>query len=308
MTSELRFRAMGSDCHLIVVGGAANLITQARDRIEQLERRWSRFLPDSEVSTLNRRPGIPMVVSADTLVLVERALQAKEMTNSLFEPTVLGDLMRAGYDRSFDQLGEQSEPAFTDLGQGPIAVIGPTVVLAPGTGLDPGGIGKGLAADMVSREMIMSGADGVCVNLGGDVRVSGRSPGTGPWTVSIDHPELQYPLALVQLTDGAVATSTTLLRRWSTAEGRSHHLIDPRSGQPSRSDLVLVSVIAAEGWLAEAHAKAALLAGSGHCFDLVSTTGIEAMAVTAQGDVISTPGFDRFALGEPAARLEEATL
>ncbi|MGC2241086.1 MAG: FAD:protein FMN transferase, partial [Acidimicrobiia bacterium] len=111
MTSELRFRAMGSDCHLIVVGGAANLITQARDRIEQLERRWSRFLPDSEVSTLNRRPGIPMVVSADTLVLVERALQAKEMTNGLFEPTVLGDLMRAGYDRSFDQLDEQSEPA-----------------------------------------------------------------------------------------------------------------------------------------------------------------------------------------------------
>jgi FAD:protein FMN transferase len=307
VTVELRFRAMGSDCHLIVVGGTADLITEARERIEQLERRWSRFLPDSEISTLNERAGIPMVVSDDTLLLVERALRAREMTNGLFEPTVLGDLMRAGYDRSFDQLGDRLQPVFTDLGQGPVAVVGPTVVLAPGTGFDPGGIGKGLAADMVAREVVMAGADGVCVNLGGDVRVSGRSPDDGPWTVSIDHPEVQDPLALVDLQDGAVATSTTLLRSWSTPEGRNHHLIDPSNGQPSRSDLVLVSVIAAEGWIAEAHAKAALLAGSDHCFDLVSTSGIEAMAVTAGGDVMSTPGFRRFAPRQHAASLEGAT-
>ena len=63
-----------------------------------------------------------------------------------------------------------------------------------------------------------AGADGACVNLGGDLRVTGRDPADDAWTVAVEHPVAAAPLAHVGLRDGAVATSTTLRRRWrSTA-------------------------------------------------------------------------------------------
>ena len=67
--AELRFRAMGSDAH-VLVNGPAGLLQVARDRVEKLERRWSRFRPDSEISRLNALAGSPMAVSPETLGLM----------------------------------------------------------------------------------------------------------------------------------------------------------------------------------------------------------------------------------------------
>ena len=93
---------MGSDAHVIVVGGPRSLALEAQHRIADLERRWSRFDEQSEVSTLTRDAGLPVVVSPETVELVERAVGAWRMTGGLFDPTVLGAVIRAGYDRSFD--------------------------------------------------------------------------------------------------------------------------------------------------------------------------------------------------------------
>ena len=62
--------------------------------------------------------------------------------------------------------------------------------------------------------------------------------------LSIDHPHVPVPLALVGLADGGVATSTSLCRRWTVGGEVRHHLIDPRTGEPSTSDLALVTVVA----------------------------------------------------------------
>ena len=101
---------MGTDAHVIVVGGSQSLLDAARMRIEQLEQRWSRFLPESEISRLNHRAGEPVAVSADSVELVTRALQAWRVTNGRFDPTVLGAVIRAGYDRSFDLINPADAP------------------------------------------------------------------------------------------------------------------------------------------------------------------------------------------------------
>src|SRR5689334_23292135 len=101
MPAERRFRAMGSDGHILIVG-PERLADRAQARIIELERRWSRFDEHSEVSALNRHAGVPVVVSSETVELVERALDAWRLTHGWFDPTVLGDLVRAGYDRTFD--------------------------------------------------------------------------------------------------------------------------------------------------------------------------------------------------------------
>ena len=285
---------MGSECHVIVVGGHPDAVGAARSRIDELERRWSRFVPTSEISILNRSQGIPVLVSEDTRLLVARALEANHITGGRFDATVLGDIIRAGYDRPFDQLPGDPR-GINDLFPGSINVIGPTVLLAPGTGFDPGGIGKGLAADMVAAELSAAGAAGVCINLGGDIHVQGLAPQEEGWTIAIDHPETTDPLTTLGLATGAVATSTSLLRRWTSGSEVRHHLIDPATGNPAETDVTLVSVVGASAWRAEVIAKACLLAGSDGWLELVSGTGLEAMAVTRDGAVHSTPGLSRFA-------------
>jgi thiamine biosynthesis lipoprotein len=310
---EQRFRAMGSDIHLIVVGGTAEHVAAARDRIDLLESRWSRFRPDSEVSVLNAAGGRPTVVSADTRLLIERSIDAWRLTGGGFDPTLLAALQQAGYDRTFDDIDAADAPGDDtragDVGSLPdvdvtrpectdIVFDGRSVALPVGMGFDPGGIGKGLAADLVAAELVDAGAQGVCVNMGGDLRVLGQSPtGTG-WTLAIDHPWCTAPIAMVGLWEGAVATSSVLRRVWSVGGRSRHHLIDPVTGRPSTSDLALASVIAGEAWMAEVLAKAVLLRGTGRAFDLLDES-TAALTVDHDGRITASAGFASFLGGVP---------
>src|SRR5689334_13382282 len=76
-----------------------------------LDRRWSRFDAGSEVSRLNAAAGRAMTVSSPTLLLVELARQGWAITDGAFDPTILGDVARAGYDRSFEMITDESANA-----------------------------------------------------------------------------------------------------------------------------------------------------------------------------------------------------
>jgi FAD:protein FMN transferase len=301
-SGERRFRAMGSDAHLVVVGGAGHLLDDAQRRVEELEQRWSRFIDSSEICELNRHAGEDVVVSAETSLLVERAIEAWRLTGGGFDPTVLGAVRRAGYDVSFEQISAQRCAAINDspiVGCTDIFVDGGTVRLPAGTAFDPGGIGKGLAADIVIGELLAAGVAGACVNLGGDLRVAGDNPNGDAWTIAIEHPSMDEPLALIGMRAGAVATSTTLRRRWNVDGQTRHHLIDPATGEPSESDLELTTVIAAEAWVAEVVAKAVLLRGSARAFDIVDDQRVQALTIDTGGVIRTTAGFQLFAGNTP---------
>jgi thiamine biosynthesis lipoprotein len=299
MGAELLFRAMGSDAHVIIVGAEPGLVDAAVERIRDLEQRWSRFLVDSEVSELNRKAGTFVPVSSETVTLIRRAMEAWHLSGGAFDPTVLGALHRAGYDQPFDQI-VQAPPfrvgskSLLGVGAADIVIRGNSVRLPEATGFDPGGIGKGLAADLVCSELIAAGADGACVNLGGDVRVMGNGPEGGGWTIAVEHAWSPLPIAVLGLAGGAVATSTTLRRRWELNGEPKHHIIDPHTGLPSETDLTLATVVAGDAWVAEVLAKAVLLAGADHPFDIVGGTGAQALVVDDRGAVQSTPGLLEF--------------
>jgi len=291
---------MGSDAHLVVTAAdeasAAQLLADARARVEALETMWSRFRPSSEVSRLNALAGIPVDVSWETALLVRSAIDAWRDTGGGFDPSVLAAMVAAGYDRDFAELdlspgrAWRPAPVWRHATCTDIVVDGTTVLLPEGLGFDPGGIGKGLAADLVATEMIGSGALGVCVNLGGDLRAIGApDPDVPerPWVIDVEAPGHDAPIAQATTTDGAVATSTTLLRRWRVAGGERHHLIDPSTGAPSESDVVLVSVAGPRACGAETLAKASLLRGSARVFDLLDEQHW-AIAMTTDGRLLTT--------------------
>jgi thiamine biosynthesis lipoprotein len=308
------FRAMGTDVEVFVLDGPDGLEARAAPAIERLEAKWSRFRPTSELCRLNAAGGAPVVVSKETLTLIERAVDAWRATDGRYDPTVLGALEAAGYDRDFDAVraapdtaaaGTEvagTEVAGTDAGGLPTpgcagitvdSFIG-TVRVPPGVGLDLGGIGKGFAADLVAVELQEAGARGVLVNMGGDLRAVGDAPAPGAWVVEIDDPLATGRTGVVGLSAGAIATSTRLRRTWTRGGRALHHLIDPRTGLPAVSGVASITVIAGEAWRAEVLAKAAFIAGVDAGKALVEATGATGLFVTDAGEVVELAGLGGF--------------
>ncbi|MFI5520514.1 FAD:protein FMN transferase [Streptomyces platensis] len=297
-----RFPVMGSAAHLVVAGDP-ELLTRARTRLTELEALWSRFRADSELCRLNASPGQWVEVSAPTLALVRRAVRAWEVTDGLFDPTVLPALEAAGYTRSFpampDALPPRTAPAPAP-GCTSIEVIDDRVRLPEGVRLDLGGIGKGYAADLLATELMTSGADGACVNLGGDVRVAGCAPGAEAWVVAVeDEARPGTDLAWLSLADGAVATSTRLRRQWQWRGRELHHLIDPTTGAPTISPVVTVTVVSAETHWAEVLAKAALIAGLPAGAALLEAHGVAGLLVTEDGSAHRAGPWERYVTWTP---------
>lgn len=259
-----------------VVEGAAR-------RLDELEGRWSRFLPDSEVSRLNAEPTVAQRVSRDTYVLVERLVQAWRSTGGSFDPTLLGTLVHLGYGVSRERSDRRTALAH-DTGQRgrPEAIrvdaTDGSVLLGVGTSIDPGGIGKGLAADLVVDEIIGAGAIGALVEIGGDVRVRGVPPAGTAWPIAIgDDGEI------VLVADGGVATSTTALRTWNDGGRTMHHLIDPVTLECADTDVHTCTVIASTGAWAEAMTKIAFAKGASAAIDHYESRGLAASVTTDAG-------------------------
>lgn len=278
---------MGSEAHVLLVGGSAGDLTYARERLAHLEALWSRFRPDSEISRLNASGSHR--VSEETRALVHLAVEACDATGGLFDPTILDALIASGYDRSFEVLdpsGPTDARSMAVPGCDAIAFDGDRIVLRRGATFDPGGIGKGYAADLVCEELsARAGVRGACVNLGGDLRVAGEGPGGEPWVIEIEDPFGRAPLGVVALEDGALATTSRTRRRWQRGGVERHHVIDPRSGVPADGGLAAVTVIAGDAWWAEVIAKAIFVAGSAHARDVARDAEVEALLVADDGSV-----------------------
>ncbi len=304
--SSLAFRSMGSDCEVTVVGDrAARLAERAPERAEVLESRWSRFRSESELSLLNAGRGEERRVSADTYLLIEHGVAAQRMTGGRFDPTVLAAVVASGYDRSFTDLAASISECRPTKAPGCVGIeldeATRSVRLPMGVGIDPGGYGKGLAADLISEMLIDSGARGACVNMGGDLRCSGEPP-PGGWRIGIANPILPDDLlCVVELEDQGMATSSRLIRRWRTGTTERHHLLVPRTGKPS-TGLLAATMIAGQAWWAEVLTKVAMIdrRSTRHVLGLL---GGEGLFVDADATVSHSPNWPSFAVASPGPAL-----
>jgi len=298
---------MGAEAHVILVDPAPGAEGYARRRLQQLEQRWSRFLPGSDISRLNTSPEAIMIVSADTIDLLATMKQAWRVSNGRYDPTMLAAINAAGYSQSFDGSGRRSgragsRPRGCTIADVAIDLATSSVVVPAGIGLDPGGIGKGLAADLVVTELLRDGARGALVSVGGDLAAAGAPPSAEGWYVAIEQPfDRSRTLMTLTLDVGGIATSSTLKRTWMRDGGRRHHVIDPATQTCATTDLAAVTVIARAGWEAEAHATAALLAGSGRVLGYLESHQLDGIATTLDGTTSMSPALDRAGMTEWSA-------
>lgn len=277
MTKTRSFRAMGTTIELHLAADAVeDAFDAAEAEFERLEQVMSRFRPDSELSRLNDAGSLE--VSADLAEVVELALAARERTGGRFDPTVHDALVAAGYDRTFETLPQarDGEPGRAAC-LGGVGLAGRRIEIEPGFRLDLGGIGKGFAAERVAELLATAGP--CLVSAGGDVAVRGI-PAEGTWPVAVDDgPTLG-------LDRGGLATSGRGRRRWLLGGVEQHHLIDPRTGEPARTDLVQVTAVGTDAVDAEVLATTLFLDGAGAAL----AAGVPAVLVLADGTTLTTGG------------------
>jgi FAD:protein FMN transferase len=246
---------------------AEKALTSVERLFRLVEKRLSRFDPESELGALNRQGGIAWPASPILIRTVEAALEGARLTSGIFDPTLLPNLEAAGYDRSFEKISaggaavdyQRSVPR-SDWAQISVDSLNGTIRLPAGCSLDLGGIGKGWAVDRAC--LILRSFANFALDGGGDIRVQGRQVDGDDWSVGVADPrQAGCNLTTLHLSGGAICTSTTAKRRWQAGGLIFHHLIDPRSGQPAESGVISSTVIADTAVRAEVLAKAALIAG-----------------------------------------------
>ena len=301
------WRALGTGVRLIVLDGDLEAARAAVERVlDEVDRSYSRFRDDSELSALNQAAGRETRVSPLLVRALDGALDAARRSGGAVDPTV-GRAMRViGYDADFSVISGTSRPIELRMAPVPgwsaIALDrrNRSVTLRPGVEIDLGSTGKGLAADLAARAALdVAGPDaGVLVSLGGDISTAGRSP-DGGWRVLVAEDSETASDAdgeVIAIDCGGLATSTTTVRRWSSASGVTvHHIVDPRTGLPAETAWRTATVVAATCEAANAASTAAIVLGEAAPAWLEGA-GLPARLVAVDGQVRRLGGWP-----EPAA-------
>ena len=278
---RIDFQAMGTSFFCLLVGADEEICDSTYSLANELESKWSRFIPDSEVMVLNNNPDSMHKVSDATLRLVSEMKLGFELTQGLYSANILSDLIDLGFATSRANpenvtLWSANSKTSADLSDVVIDLDTKSVSVPKGVALDAGGIGKGLAADLMSDYAMQLGAMGVAVFAGGDVAVKGMAQDAAGWKVNISDPnEIENFIDTISLSRGGLATSSPM--GWKI--GNYHHIIDPRTHRSSDSDVLQATVIAQNASQAEVLSKMCVILGAQEGISQIDSLGAAALIV-----------------------------
>jgi thiamine biosynthesis lipoprotein len=273
MPASVTLQALGTTALAAVTEPGALVRARARllGDLRALDLACSRFRPDSELQALNAAAGAARPVGEVLWDAIAAALEAARMTGGLVDPTVGRAMRLAGYDRPFVRIqvrdGALVPAHFVPAGRWREIEVDParrTVRVPAGVELDLGASAKALAADRIAAAIAASTGAGALVALGGDVAVAGPPP-AGGWVVGVadDHDTACEAVPTrVAVVEGGLASSGIRVRRWRTAAGEMHHILDPRTGRPARGPWATVTVAGASCLDANAASTAAIVLGA----------------------------------------------
>lgn len=231
----------------------------------------STYLRDSELSRFNGASGTSWhEVSPDFAHVVARALEISRLSGSAFDPTIapLVDLWGFGPEKPVVQSpgGRRIAAALRATGHAYLGVKETRTAIRksrPDLKVDLSGIAKGFAVDRITDYLAAAGVRHFLIDIGGDMRAHRHSPDQAVWRIGIENPVvgLRSVHRVINIGDGAVATSGDY-RNFFEFEGlRYAHIIDPRTGAPVTHGLASVTVIAPTTEEADAWSTALMVLG-----------------------------------------------
>ena len=310
----VRLTAYGSDKKALDTA-----LDDSMSEMTRLENLLSVNIISSDVSKINRAAGKnAVIVNAETEEVILKAVKWARESNGAFDPSI-GRLVKLwGIGTSSAHIPEQDEinkiknrVDYRHIELKPLSGGKYKVFAGEGQSLDLGGIAKGWIADRVAEVMKKNGVSSAIIDLGGNIVVIGKSPKGKQWKLGLQHPfkpRGEY-FAVIDAEDISVVTSGPYERFFEAGGVRYHHIFDPATGYPAKSDLASVSVVGKSS--ADADALCTMLFVMG--FDKSSAylrkhNDIQSVLVVIEGDkakAVITPGLERsFRLKDDRMSLE----
>ncbi len=268
------------------------LLDQLTARIGEFERRFSRFLNNSELSNFNIRAGRRTTISKTFMEILTTAKSLSIQTNGLYNPLILPALQKAGYKGSWPNPGNEIKTLnFSDR-----AVLPATKIdigrfwaqIPTNTAVDFGGLGKGYLLDNLADYLYSQDETSFWLSLGGDIICSGHDIYSLPWDIAVQG-ALNQGTNVASFSNNrgrklAVATSGITKRNGIHNHKAWHHIIDPQSGEPAATGVLTVSVTADKAVIADVYAKCIVIGGEEIATTYKENRIIESFVVQAKGN------------------------
>lgn len=274
-------------------------IDTAVAEISRIENLISEWMPQTQVSEINRNAGIkPVVVDQELFDLTQRAIGFSKLTDGAFDISFAAADKIWKYDGSMTTLPspEEVKESVKKIGYQNIILDKEhrTIFLKlPGMKIGFGSIGKGYAADKTKDLMMQKGVIAGIINASGDMNTWGKQPDGKEWTIGITNPKnKERVFAVFPLTDGAVVTSGSYEKYIEIDKKRYSHIIDPRTGYPA-SGLSSVTVFAKSAEMANGISTSVMVLGKEVGMNLINQIPqISAVIVTDNGKIYYSNNLD----------------
>ncbi len=287
---RLPFKAMGSACEVVLAAAssqeAETLAKAAIEEVLRIERKYSRYTPDTIIAQINQQAGLkPVACDAETWSLFQFASQLFEKSEGLFDIT--SGVLRHAWNFKQAQLpsSEQLENLLPLIGWQKVVMQDQCISLPiKGMEVDLGGFGKEYAADRAAQVLKEKGVTSGYVNLAGDMRFLGPKPNGQPWMIGIQDP--RHPdqvIATLPMSQGGLATSGDYERYFELNGQRYCHVLNPHTAWPVKHWRT-VSVTAPLAVLAGCTTTMAMLKEE-EGLSFLKSTGFDFFAIDHAGDV-----------------------
>jgi thiamine biosynthesis lipoprotein len=292
---------MGTAVTQIVHGLNAEAVAEeVSTELSRLEKLWSVFIEQSDIARLATHAGCaPIALHPDTVAILSCARELSALTEGAFDVTAapLAALWRTAIDERRPVVHGQIAPLLEFVDSRDIELVPPDRgrLRRAGQAVDLGGIAKGWAADRACRLYRQRGIHSAVVNIGGTVKAVGSSPDGLPWRVGIRDPRGQGGALAGRLRiEGCSVVTSGDYQRCFVAQGRRyHHIIDPRTGKPSRSGLAGVTVVCGRSVVGDALATAAMVVGMERARAIIAREpDCSALFIEETGRVTTTPALE----------------
>lgn len=259
--------------------------------INKLDGLFSKTLNQSEISMANNRKGSAHTFSSTVFTLIEKSVEYSENTDGAFDITLgrLADLWDVKAENPEIPAKSDIEEALKNTGYKNIIANQNFVVFKNSCTLDMGGIVKGYAADGVNKIFDDYGIKSGIINLGGNVYAKGKKSDGTFWKIGIRDPRSDNEndiIGYIEAKDTAVVTSGDYQRYFEKDNIRYHHIIDPKTGYPAKSDLMSATIMCSSSTMADAYSTAVFVMGREKGADFCKKQGIDYILITKEKEIL----------------------
>lgn len=263
-------------------------------KINEFDNNYSRFKKDSPLTALNESPGEKIIISDEFREILTICKNLWSQTDGVFNPLILPALQLAGYKESWapnDTTNQPPDYSDRDVGDMNDLFIGKDFVILPkNTAIDLGGIGKGYLLDQLALILKDKNISNYWLSLGGDIIASGKDAQGAPWKIEVVN--AQEPNKVIGFAEAlddkplAIATSGITKRKGEHNNNPWHHIIDPKTKLPAKTDIKTVTVCSSNATFADVYASCLVIIGSKKFKKFINNKPISSLLIQTENSKI----------------------